>query len=704
MKTECDYLSGWIKKRSHTQKSHPKVVNPRDIAGERKKNNKTKQTKKTSTTEGKVTSAIQPLIANTTCTSFLHTPHTTQPPPTNQLIPQLVCFTAHPNKTPKHTSTMSLLLYSGWPPTQPVHAFYTPHILLHSPHRPANLFCSWSVSLHTPTKPQSIHLPRKELSLLLYSCWPPTQPVHTSYRTHILHSPHWPGNLLGIQLVCFTGHNSFLLKPQRIYHHRRQSHFCCTAADHQHNMYTLSTHPTYYTAPTDQPTYSAFGLITAHPNRTPKHTSTTEGKVTSAIQPLIANTTCTSFLHTPRSTQPPPTSQLIPQLVCFTAHPNKTPKHTSTMSLLLYSGWPPTQPVHAFYTPHILLHSPHRPANLFRSWSVSLHTPTKPQSIHLPRKELSLLLYSRWPPTQSVHTSYRTHILHSPHWPGNLLGIQLVCFTGHNSFLLKPQRIYLPQKAKSLLLYSRWPPTQHVHAFYTPHILHSPHRPANLLGIWSYHCTPQQNPKAYIYHGRQSHFCYTATDCQHNLYTLSTHPTYYTAPTDQPTYSAVGLLHCTPQQNPKAYIYYVTSALQWLTTNTTCTRFLHTPHTTTQPPPTSQLTRHLVCFIAHPNRTPKHTSTTERTVTSALQRLTTNKSSTSNLRSPTTSRLTWLLEVEVALLDLHDALIVLHMGGHFLRQLQGQRLQARGLRAVHGQHLGWLVQRRLHTPSITLQH
>ena len=26
-----------LKKRSHTQKSHPKVVNPRDIAGERKK-------------------------------------------------------------------------------------------------------------------------------------------------------------------------------------------------------------------------------------------------------------------------------------------------------------------------------------------------------------------------------------------------------------------------------------------------------------------------------------------------------------------------------------------------------------------------------------------------------------------------------------------------------------------------------------------
>ena len=41
-KTECDYLNGWIKKRSHTQKSRPKVVNPRDIAGERKKN-KTKK-------------------------------------------------------------------------------------------------------------------------------------------------------------------------------------------------------------------------------------------------------------------------------------------------------------------------------------------------------------------------------------------------------------------------------------------------------------------------------------------------------------------------------------------------------------------------------------------------------------------------------------------------------------------------------------
>ena len=42
-KTECDYLNGWIKKRSHTQKSHPKVVNPRDIAGERKKKEKKKK-------------------------------------------------------------------------------------------------------------------------------------------------------------------------------------------------------------------------------------------------------------------------------------------------------------------------------------------------------------------------------------------------------------------------------------------------------------------------------------------------------------------------------------------------------------------------------------------------------------------------------------------------------------------------------------
>ena len=44
-KTECDYLNGWIKKQAHTQKSHAKVVNPRDIAGERKKKKK-KSTKK----------------------------------------------------------------------------------------------------------------------------------------------------------------------------------------------------------------------------------------------------------------------------------------------------------------------------------------------------------------------------------------------------------------------------------------------------------------------------------------------------------------------------------------------------------------------------------------------------------------------------------------------------------------------------------
>ena len=42
-KTECGYLNGWIKKRSHTQKSHPKVVNPTDIAGERKKKKKKKK-------------------------------------------------------------------------------------------------------------------------------------------------------------------------------------------------------------------------------------------------------------------------------------------------------------------------------------------------------------------------------------------------------------------------------------------------------------------------------------------------------------------------------------------------------------------------------------------------------------------------------------------------------------------------------------
>ena len=36
-----------LKKRSHTQKSHPKVVNPRDIAGERNKKKKKKPNPKT---------------------------------------------------------------------------------------------------------------------------------------------------------------------------------------------------------------------------------------------------------------------------------------------------------------------------------------------------------------------------------------------------------------------------------------------------------------------------------------------------------------------------------------------------------------------------------------------------------------------------------------------------------------------------------
>ena len=32
-KTECDYRYGWIQNRSHAQKSHKKMVNPRDKAG-----------------------------------------------------------------------------------------------------------------------------------------------------------------------------------------------------------------------------------------------------------------------------------------------------------------------------------------------------------------------------------------------------------------------------------------------------------------------------------------------------------------------------------------------------------------------------------------------------------------------------------------------------------------------------------------------
>ena len=34
---ECDYLNGWIKKWSHVQKISPKMVNTRDIAGERRR-------------------------------------------------------------------------------------------------------------------------------------------------------------------------------------------------------------------------------------------------------------------------------------------------------------------------------------------------------------------------------------------------------------------------------------------------------------------------------------------------------------------------------------------------------------------------------------------------------------------------------------------------------------------------------------------
>ena len=36
----CTQPNGWIQKRSHTQKSHPKMVNPRDIAAERRRRRK----------------------------------------------------------------------------------------------------------------------------------------------------------------------------------------------------------------------------------------------------------------------------------------------------------------------------------------------------------------------------------------------------------------------------------------------------------------------------------------------------------------------------------------------------------------------------------------------------------------------------------------------------------------------------------------
>ena len=57
-KTECDYLNGWIKKRSHAQKSHPKVVNPRDIAGERRK----KEREKKSAVSKVKSATVSPLV------------------------------------------------------------------------------------------------------------------------------------------------------------------------------------------------------------------------------------------------------------------------------------------------------------------------------------------------------------------------------------------------------------------------------------------------------------------------------------------------------------------------------------------------------------------------------------------------------------------------------------------------------------------
>ena len=39
-KMECDYLNSWIKQQSLTQKSSPKMVNPRDLAGEHRRRNR----------------------------------------------------------------------------------------------------------------------------------------------------------------------------------------------------------------------------------------------------------------------------------------------------------------------------------------------------------------------------------------------------------------------------------------------------------------------------------------------------------------------------------------------------------------------------------------------------------------------------------------------------------------------------------------
>ena len=56
---------------------------------------------------------------------------------------------------------------------------------------------------------------------------------------------------------------------------------------------------------------------------------------------------------------------------------------------------------------------------------------------------------------------------------------------------------------------------------------------------------------------------------------------------------------------------------------------------------------------------------------------------------------TRLLKEQVALLEFHDPLIVVHKGGDFLRQLEGQGLEASGLGPMHHHRTSGLIKRGL---------
>ena len=65
---------------------------------------------------------------------------------------------------------------------------------------------------------------------------------------------------------------------------------------------------------------------------------------------------------------------------------------------------------------------------------------------------------------------------------------------------------------------------------------------------------------------------------------------------------------------------------------------------------------------------------------------------------------TRLLKEQVALLEFHDPLIVVHEGGDFLRQLEGQGLEASGLSPMHHHCTSGLIKRGLKETTDTIKN